>query len=446
MSEPKDPIAFSNDTIMLASSISIVSTDAVGAGLKSNPSKKHTVLTDAEEDKQNEWAPWGDNDDLPLTLLNKIGQIGVLGSGLDINASMHYGNGIIWGRDEYTDGKKIFKAEACDIWEKLKRTIEIELIQAELVESLETFYIAFVECILNNGRDELVSAKVLDTPSCRFERRGEDGKCKKVYVNANFGNNPNPKDTAKLDIYDPTNPKKYQKFVLPLMYRSFGKFYYPEQLYYACIRNGYADVAISVPKMLSYIYKNQMTIKYIIRVPLEVMKRKYIMWDTPPNCDTAEQTMAWQIARIEELQVAINDHLTKEENAYKGLFTFTDGEKEGKGIEIEPIKSYLESSSELPTAAAANSELLFALQVDPALIGLGIPGGKNLSGSGSDKRESRNIKQSSLKRERLVSLRFPNLLAVIHNLDYKLYPTYLDTDTSQTLDENPTGKQTVVQA
>ena len=106
----------------------------------------------------------------------------------------------------------------------------------------------------------------------------------------------------------------------------------------------------------------------------------------------------------------------------------------------------MESSSELPTAAAANSELLFALQVDPALIGLGIPGGKNLSGSGSDKRESRNIKQSSLKRERLVSLKLPNLIATIHGLDYKIYPTYLDTDTSQTLDQNPTGKQTVIQS
>jgi hypothetical protein len=189
-----------------------------------------------------------------------------------------------------------------------------------------------------------------------------------------------------------------------------------------------------------------MSIKYIIRVPFELMKRKYINWDTPEGCETTEQVMRWQVARMEELQEQINQHLVNEENAYKGLFTFTDGALEGKGIEVEPIKNYMDSAKELPTAAAANSEILFALQVDPSLIGLGIPGGKSLSGSGSDKRESRQIKQASLKRERLVSLRFPNLIAMLSKVDESLYPTYLDTDTSQTMDENPTGKQTVVQS
>ena len=67
-----------------------------------------------------------------------------------------------------------------------------------------------------------------------------------------------------------------------------------------------------------------------------------------------------------------------------------------------------------------------------------------MSGSGSDKREARQAKQASLKRERLASLRLPNLFAVIYKLDDDLYPTYLDVDTSETLDQNPKGKEKTV--
>lgn len=155
--------------------------------------------------------------------------------------------------------------------------------------------------------------------------------------------------------------------------------------------------------------------------------------------------MKWQLEKMQEEQDLINTHLTSEENAGKGIVTFNDSREEGTGITIEPIKNFLDSNSEVINAAAANSEMLFAALVDPSAIGHGIPGGKNLSGSGSDKREARQAKQASLKRERLVSLRLPNLMAVFYKLDDDIYPTYLDTDTSQTLDQNPTGKQTVVQ-
>ena len=446
MAGKKDNISVSpNGTILLQSKVSIMSTNAVTGGLNNPASKKHSGTKDIDEIGLQKWATWGENDDFPKKLMETIGEIGVLGSGLDINASMHYGNGIIWGRDVYENNKKVFVPAACEAWEKLKRNVDIELVQSEIVESLEIFYISFVEVILNNGLDEVVSARCLDTVYCRFERRTGKELPKNIYYSSGFGEEAAP-DYDTIPIFDPTNPTKYKKFAFPMVYRTFGNFYYPEPIYYSCIRNGYADVAKSVPKFLKSLFKNQMSIKYIIRVPFELMKRKYINWDTPEGCETTEQVMKWQLTKMQELQEEVNKHLVNEENAYKGLFTFTDGALEGKGIEVEPIKNYMDSAKELPTAAAANSEILFALQVDPSLIGLGIPGGKSLSGSGSDKRESRQIKQASLKRERLVSLRFPNLIAMLSKVDQKLYPTYLDTDTSQTMDENPTGKQTVVQS
>lgn len=438
-----------NGTALILSEKSVLTTNAITGGLNKKPGTGGTPLKEplaTDQPKGQPWADWGVDDNLPLTLLDWIGKIGVLGSGIDLNANTHFGNGIIWGEDVYTEeGKKIFKPQKVDIWNRMKRTFEVENVMSEVVDSLETFWIAFAEFILSNDKTEITNIKALDPAYCRFAQKDEKGNIKKVYYSSDFGVGTRPVDPPAIDIYDPTDPRKFSKFVLPLMYRTWGKFYYPEPIYYACIRNGWADVASSIPKMLKNIYENQMTLKYIIRVPYEVMKRMYSAWDTPPDCEGADAIMKWQQAKIKEVHDKVNDHLTKPENQYKSLFTFVEGPHELKGIEVEPIKNYLDATAELPNAAAANSELLFALQVDPSMVGIGIPGGKNLSGSGSDKRESKQIKQATLKRERLVSLRVPNLIAVFYGLSDDLYPTYMDTDTSQTMDENPTGKQNVVQ-
>lgn len=455
MKANKEHIAVSeNGTVILTSATSVMSVQGAGAGLKSTSKVKHTAEKDPRTmlPGSRVWAPWGDEDDLPIKLMETVGKIGVLGSALDINASLHYGNGIIWGRDVFgTDadgkpnGKKTFMPESVAAWDRLKRTCEIDIIQSEIIDSLENFYISFPEVILNNGRDRIESVKVLDTCYCRFELRKANGRIENVYFDTDFGTGSVTTPSDKIPVYDPSDPQRFQRFVFPIQYRSWGKFYYPEQLYYTCIRNGYADIAIAIPKMLKYIYANQMTLKYIIRVPYSVMAKKYSNWDTPPDCDTAQQVADWQLAKMKEFQDEINTHLTDVQYAGQGILTFTDSDRDYKGIEVEPIKSYLDTSKELPTASAANQELLFAAQLDPSILGLGVPGGKNLSGSGSDKRESLNIKQAMLKRERLISLRLPNLLAVIENFnDDALYPTYMDMDASQTLDENPTGKQNIV--
>lgn len=445
-SSNKQVEALPDGRVLIADSFSLVETNAIvgsGGGLqKSNPPVKDSKLAaDDEVEEAVPWARWGENDDFPLKLNDKLGYLGVLQSAVEVNSTMHYGAGVIWGRDVYENRKKFFVPEKVDFWHKLKRSIEVDSIMSDVVESLETYYFSIVEVILNNGKSDVASAKCLDTVYCRFKKKKGTADVTHVYYDSAFGSGEDPKDPTAIPIYDPTNPTKHTKFVLVMGYRCFGRFYYPEPNYYSCIRNGWADVAISVPKIIKSVYKNQISVKYLIKIPLESMKRKYFCWDSPPDCENEQQIMDWQLARMKEEQDAINQHLVSEENAGKGIVTFNDSREEGTGITIEPIKNFLDSNSEIINAAAANSEMLFAALVDPSAIGHGIPGGKNLSGSGSDKREARQAKQASLKRERLASLRFPNLLAVIYGLEDDLYPTYLDIDTSETLDQNPKGTE-----
>ena len=139
--------------------------------------------------------------------------------------------------------------------------------------------------------------------------------------------------------------------------------------------------------------------------------------------------------------------ITSAEAAGKSVFSLYNDLEKFDSITIEPIKNYLDSTKDLPNNLAANSEILFAIGIDPSLLGLNMPGAKDLNGGGgSQRRESLKIKQTTITRERLVSLEFAWMISILNGYDEDIYPMYIDVDISQTLDENPTGKKTVVGA
>jgi hypothetical protein len=86
------------------------------------------------------------------------------------------------------------------------------------------------------------------------------------------------------------------------------------------------------------------------------------------------------------------------------FFRDTSG-KEIKGIQVEEIPQNQSNGEFLLDASAGNSEILFPMGVDPSLLGAGIPGGKNLSGSGSDKREAYTILCTRMPKKRIRTVR-----------------------------------------
>lgn len=379
-----------------------------------------------------DWAPWGDSDDFPQRLIQKLDYLGVVKSALDVNAAMHYGAGLCWFEDVYTeDGKILKKPVKVDGWREFCRNTNFDLVMGEVVESLEQFYNAFPVITLDGPR--VSSVYLLDTPRCRLGLRNEQGRIEKVYYNVDPAvGSGKQKD---LPVFDPRFPKKYPQFVYPVQYRTFGKIYYAEPNYYATFRAGWADVSIQVAKFMKSVYTNMMTLKYHLKIPLSTMRAMYGDWDLKKEEE--------KLKLLLDYKEKIDDHLTKAENAGKTIFSVYDDVAQTDTVSIEPIKNFLDSSKELPSNIAGNSEMLFALGTDPAMVGLNNPGGSDLNGSGgSDKRESRKSKQANLKLERTVSLQLPNLIAYLNGYNPEYYPAYLDVDTSQTMDENPTGRKT----
>jgi hypothetical protein len=152
-----------------------------------------------------------------------------------------------------------------------------------------------------------------------------------------------------------------------------------------------------------------------------------------------------QLELIKKYRDEVEEVISNAEAAGKSIVSFWNDVEKFESLTIEPIQNELSAVKDLPNNVAANSEILFAIGIDPSLLGLNMPGAKDLNGGGgSQRRESLKIKQATLTRERMVSLEFAWAVSILNKYDEHIYPMYIDIDVSQTLDENPTGKRVVV--
>ena len=116
----------------------------------------------------------------------------------------------------------------------------------------------------------------------------------------------------------------------------------------------------------------------------------------------------------------------------------SDRKQEYPGWKINVIDNKLKDDAYLPDSQAANSEILFSMGVDPALLGAGIPGGKLGAGSGSDKREAYWMLNANMGIDRSVSLSLLEFIRDFNNWDPNIRFDHVVVDTSQAMNEHPT--------
>jgi hypothetical protein len=141
---------------------------------------------------------------------------------------------------------------------------------------------------------------------------------------------------------------------------------------------------------------NQITLNYLVEIHPK-------FWETySPAYSTAnpEEKKKTQ----EEFYDKVEKYLVGGENSYKSLFTTSIIDVEGKiepGIKITQVDGKgIPEGKMLVDSAAANSEILFAMMINPALIGADTPGGPYSGGAGSGS----NIREEYLKQVMLMEV------------------------------------------
>jgi len=455
-----------SNTIFHGEGIALSSTASGGAIFSfkggAGSSKEESVTTIQVETKDKvsgSIVGWGGtSNDYPQKILAEARKNGSVSANMRFLRKAHYGNGLTLLRHGVTeDGKhdpKVISINDPSVAavKQFFKTSQIPRFFKETIADLEWWNIAFPEYILSNDYTKINRVKRHPAAWCRFEvMNPSTGYVENVYISEKFGNQSVTLDSefvSKVPLIDSywsadevreyCKKKKIHKFIRPVFYPLINEPYYPIAEWHSVAQSGWLEVANAVPAFKMNLFRNQLSIKFHIEVDERYFETRY-------KEDWTKYTLIERQAERQKLVDAINEHLSKPDNAGKSIQTMMLVDRDGKQystVKITAIDDKFKDGAYLPEAEAANSEISYAMGVDPSLIGAGIPGGKLGAGSGSDKNAAFNIVNALMKTNRETTLEVPEFIQ-----DYNSWPEDMsfgiENTLLTTLDKNPTGSQKV---
>lgn len=424
-----------------------------GLGKSVVPTPLTIKIDPANEEITGEIVQWGSDNLYPQNFYNKkFLKNGASVGGISILKSTHHGNGFQLYKEEVDkqSGEIVIRNQVLSSYAEIKtfvRENKLNKFWFEKITDQSLFQIAFTEHVLSANQDKIVRVKRQKAAHCRFAPMDKDGRIPFVFVNTDWSKAdkeysvPIPfmdGDMTPLEIKEYCKANKIWNFCTATYYPLVDENYYPKADWHAVDRNGWMDVANSVPELKQAIYENQGHFKYLVYISDFYFESYYKEeWD---DFD-AEKRQKMR----EELSTAIDEHMSGNKAGGRSLISpiFEENGKFVKGIEIEPVDNKLKDGSNLPDASAANSEILFAIGVNPAIIGAGTPGGSNLGGSGSNIREAYTVLSASLVPRRNTTLEDWELWRDFNGWDTDLEAGFPNVNLT-TLDKNPTGAVAVM--
>lgn len=389
---------------------------------------------------------WGGDNQYPQHVTEQLSTSGVARSALDFKARALFGEGIVWGKITGVDdkGNDIFtpaqRGEYPQIEQFFRENNDFYRFYLEFNQDWVHFGNCFPELILSNDRTKIVKIVHQESSDCRYKQMNTAGYSDTIYLSKFWGDiseqflKSSPEDTVTarpkqrkklpkeevdnevvkelptIDMYDDLNSlnellnsnDKIKSFILPVNYPSPGKTYYQSPIWDAVRLSGWLEIASKVPEMLKALYNNAFNIKYHIQIPETYFSKNIKDWKSL-DADA-------QLAHKQELLDNLEKFLSGVKNKYKSMITFFDVNpidgKENGLVKITEIPNNSTLDKELLLSSATNQEILFALQINPNLIGAGAPGGAYTggAGSGSDIREAFLVYCALLHLERQIIL------------------------------------------
>lgn len=391
--------------LMLSSSNFFASTTGAPVGITAEEKQKLNQTTDTKMDQDFfklhnlKLLSWSATNDFPQWADKIITSTGVLNTGLKFLRNLTLGQGIyaciIDGYDD--EGNEILKPYP----DQSVNTVTLSRMIRRYMERVLRDYLKFgcgwVQFVPSSDGSRIVGLNPLNAYFCRISERDKSGK-ETCVVSGKFPDTPVAGEFETFDVlleYDPEMDLDIRKYegkgkespVMVVRDSWSNKDSYSEPIWLACYLAGWVDVSKEVPKYLKKVNKNQATWKWHIQIP-------YSFWDKKfPEADF--ETKDLRQAAIQAYMDDIDSNLLGAENAEKPIFThYTVNELNGRveeGWIITPLDNKSKEGDKLVTSAAANSEILFALMINPNVMGAGMPGGAYAGNQGGS-----NIREAFL--------------------------------------------------
>lgn len=314
----------------------------------------------------------------------------------------------------------------------------------DIAVDMATFYIAFPELDLTmeattqpdsaNWKPRITAIRYRDALSCRLEEKDQFGVSRFVYISNQWldpantaltatgasGNEANDNEICAVPALDPTcaasdlfaQMRKFRsnavvqrdanmpipassrptRWILPIDYRTSGRFYYPQPPYYTVYRDIY-QYAANIIRDRAIRKQNENMFSYVLYVHQTYLERLTNQIDAQK---TEDEKKAIKEAEITKIKNFLSSKQNNGSTLAACTFTGTDG-KDHDAFRVERI----EYSNSKQTAEANKTEIadissiiMFAFECHPDLIG-STPGGASSSG-GTYQREMLLIKQSKV--------------------------------------------------
>lgn len=344
-------------------------------------------------------SPWGTNNKFPLEADELINKIGVLNTGLRFIRNVMLGQGIfpctVEGFDD--DGNEVLKVLDNPGVRKFCVSRMVRKYMEKAIRDFLKFGPAFPELIPNADGSQMVGINAINAIHCRYTAANSSGEVENCLVYGKWPNIPAKGEFTKLPVlseYDPEEDinrlrldrKIKGTFVYPLKDSWSNKDYYSAPQWWPTKEAGWLDIAQSIPKFLKKAYENQISWKWHVKIPYAYYEKKFPVADYKTKDERKEAISAF----LDSLEL----NLCSPENANKTLITNFEigpGGKAEEKWEIEALDNKYKEGENLVTSAAANSEILFSLMINPNVMGAGMPGGAYAGNQGGS-----NIREAYL--------------------------------------------------
>lgn len=345
---------------------------------------------------------WGRDNNFPLLAAQQISTTSVLNTGLKFLRSLTVGQGIypckVTGWDE--KGNELLQPLNDP---SISRFVNGRMVRRYL-EKVSRDYFKFGNgaalLMPNTSGDKIVGINAINALFYRYTLPDSMGASKCI-VSGCWPETPGQLPEDEVRIYDTLmdyDPELHAQWlaaktgikkavVYPIRDSWSNNDFYGEPIWLPSYILGWVDIAHLVPTFLKKAYKNQITWKWHVQIPYSYWERKFPPADYP---DVESRKKA-----INKAMDDMEQNLCGVDNAEKPIFTnYTTNEANGKVEEefkITALDNKYKGGENLVTSAAANSEILFSLMVNPNVFGAGMPGGSYAGNQGGS-----NIREAFL--------------------------------------------------
>lgn len=341
------------------------------------------------------WQPWGADDMLPARLFLRYLEVPSFIQAFYRLCQMLYGQGVqLVDKKAYFEGKlkPVYHAEA-EAW-MLENRIRTKYLPMQFFQ-YKLFANTFSQIDLTADKLKVAALYHLDGWKVRFAHQNpQTWKIEWLFHSGRFstGEQPLDKELTKIPVFRWYEKTKFfawlkgKTFAWHTCFETPGQVYYATPLHIKLLeKDSFLTVSKNVPKIISALQNNQVSIKYQIIVSMRYYQLMYKDWAT--YSETKQQQ-------------TIDDHILEIEKALTGpaaqgktIFSFAseiNGVKEGL-IEIKAIDDKLKRDSWIPDSAVSDAQLWNTIGFDGSQINsANFQAGIN-RGAGSDKKAGFNI-------------------------------------------------------